>query len=146
MRRVRKLFSRPRNVRDAEERRRRLFGRSRIESRRRATRGCRTKTSARPDQSSRARRNVSLAFEKADQRRWLRSGRCRSQHKTFGGTERKRTDRRRYAFERQTRCTDGARRGTEQSRNDFEPADAGYRERNKSFDGRSLSSRRKQNW
>src|SRR5437588_8807736 len=103
MRRVRKLFSRPKNVRHAEERRRRLFGRSRIESRRRATRGCRTKTSARPDQSSRARRNVSLAFEKADQRRWLRNGRCRSQREAFGEIERKLTNRWRYAFHRSER-------------------------------------------
>src|SRR3954469_8260489 len=103
MRRIRKLFPRPKNVRNAEEGRDRLLSRSGFEPQRRPAGGRRTETPAGPDQSARSRRNVSFTFEKADQRRWLRNGRCRSQRKTFGATERKRTDRRRYAFKRQTR-------------------------------------------
>src|ERR1043166_2532736 len=90
---IRELFPCSKNVRDAAQKRHRLLDRSRVESRRSATGGGGTETAARPNQSSRARRNFSLVAKKTSEGRRLRKGRCRSWRQTFGATKRQRADR-----------------------------------------------------
>ncbi len=75
----------------------------RIESRRRATGGGGTETSAGPDQSPGAWRNISFAFEKADQGWRLWNGGCRSWRKASRATEWIAAERWRHAFIRQER-------------------------------------------
>src|SRR2546430_8864066 len=116
MRRVRKLFSRPENVRDAAQRRNRLQRRPRIEPRRCPAGGGGTETAAGSNQSSGAGRNVSFSVKKTGEGRRLWNERCRSCRQASRAVERITGERWRHAFKRQAGARDRTWRRAKQSR------------------------------
>src|SRR5262249_47465891 len=87
---VRKLFSRPENVRHAAQGRDRLQHRYRLGSGGRAAKRRRTETATGPNQFARAWKNISRIASEAGARRGIWKTECRSSRKTSCGIERKR--------------------------------------------------------